>query len=57
MYADLFSQNGKFELWKTTDLNVASWTNVTGFSLPSGTKHASVVSVTQAELNKIKSTY
>jgi hypothetical protein len=57
MYADLFSQNGKFELWKTTDLNAVSWTNVTGFSLPSGTKHASVVSVTQAELNKIKSTY
>ena len=54
MYDDLFAQNGIFECWNTSDLNATSWTKVTDISLPSGVRHGSVVSVTQAELDKIR---
>ncbi len=54
MYADLFSQGGVFECWKTTDLNATSWTKVTDFSVPSGVRHGSIVPVTAFELYNIK---
>lgn len=57
MFADLFTEDGVFELWSTTDLDLSSWTKVKDFSLPPGTRHASVVPVTREELNKIKSTF
>lgn len=53
MYADVFVQSGTFQLLSTTNLNSTLWTNESGYSLPSGVRHGSVVPVTQTELTKI----
>jgi hypothetical protein len=61
LYADRYSKGGVFGGWKTTNLNTApsSWTEMssTEFSFPPGVRHANVVRVTQAQLEKIIAHY
>lgn len=53
LYADLYGQNGKFECWKTNDLDSTSWTKVAGVNVPAGVRHGSVINVTKTELDSI----
>jgi hypothetical protein len=61
LYADFFTQGGKFGCWSTTDLNAkpSSWTRLPpeAYSFPAGVRHANAVSVSQAELDALKAHY
>jgi hypothetical protein len=61
LYADRYSRGGVFGGWKTANLNTAPsfWTEMssTEYSFPPGVRHANVVRVTQAQLDKIIAHY
>ena len=61
LYADFYTQGGKFGCWSTSDLNAkpSAWTRVAeaDYSLPAGVRHANTVRVTQAELDALKAHY
>ncbi|HKO49080.1 MAG TPA: glycoside hydrolase family 43 protein [Polyangiaceae bacterium] len=61
LYADLFTQAGKFGCWSTTNLDAkpSEWRRVAqdGYSMPAGVRHANTVRVSQAELDALKAHY
>ena len=61
LYADFFTQGGKFGCWSTRDLNAmpSAWTRLApeDYSFPPGVRHANAVRVSQAELDALKAHY
>jgi len=61
LYADFYTQGGKFGCWSTSDLNAkpSEWKRIApeDYSLPAGVRHANSVRVTQAELDALKAHY
>jgi hypothetical protein len=61
LYADFYTQGGKFGCWSTSDLNAkpSAWKRLAeaDYGLPAGVRHANTVRVTQAELDALKAHY
>jgi hypothetical protein len=61
LFADLYTEGGRFGCWTSTDLEAdpSTWTRVPNkeYSFPAGVRHGSAVRVTQAQLDGLVAHY